>query len=83
MKISQHLTQKMQVLLFITEHGPVRVHDLNKFGVENYINYAQRLKNVLVNDGLVERIPLNDKKTREQYQYVATPQFKQWRKDIV
>lgn len=83
MKISQHITQKMQVLLFITEHGPVRVHDLNKFGVENYINYPQRLKNILINDELVERLHLNDPNTVEQYQYISTQQFKQWRKDII
>ena len=80
---NNHISQEMQVLMFITQHGPVRIHDLNKFGVENYINYPLRLKNMLMNKGLVDRLPINDPEARDMYQYIASNLFKQWRKEIV
>lgn len=70
-------TQKEKVLWFIIENGPVRVHQLNQFGVDNFINHAHRLANKLVEDGLIHKFELNETNTEERVEYIATNQIKE------
>lgn len=76
----RHMSQMLQVLLFITEHGPVTTYEIVKFGVDSGFSGADNHKRNLVKIGLVEREEISKMYSnyggREQFVYIASKLWK-------
>lgn len=78
MILSDYLPNKKAKLLnYIISNGPLFVHDIIKWGCDNHYNHADRVKNKLIEEGLVKRIPVLDVLPnyigKERFLYTSQP----------